>query len=46
MREQAFTKDGQQQYNIVYPKFKKMLLKKGLLHSAGSNLGCTFGKFY
>ncbi|XP_078327710.1 uncharacterized protein LOC111106332 isoform X2 [Crassostrea virginica] len=38
MREQAFTKDGQPQYNIIYPKFKK-----GGYTVREVKIGCTFG---
>ena len=41
MREQAFTKDGQPQYNIIYPMFKK-----GGYTVWEVKIGCTFGKFY
>lgn len=41
MREQAFTKDGQAQYNIVYPKFKK-----GGFTVREVKIGCTYGKYY
>lgn len=40
MRDQAVTKHGQSQYNIVYPKFKK-----GGYIVCEVKIGCTYSKY-
>lgn len=40
MRDQAVTKDGQPQYNIVYPKFKKSGYTVQEV-----KIGCTYSKY-